>query len=195
MARPSSHPRLGPADWIMAGFRALASGGPSALRIDAMAAELGATKGSFYWHFKDLPEFRQAMLAAWEQTATTRITETVANSGLDGKGKLAMLAAMVSVDPGPVLGGVGIEPAIRDWARGDPLARAVQERVDCQRLADLHGFFAEAGHPDPAAAARTIYAAVIGAEALRLTVGIDMAAELSATLDRLFQPVNAASKG
>ena len=195
MVRPSSHPRLGPADWIMAGFRALASGGPSALRIDAMAAELGATKGSFYWHFKDLPEFRQAMLAAWEQTATTRITETVANSGLDGKGKLAMLAAMVSVDPGPVLGGVGIEPAIREWARGDPLARAVQERVDRQRLADLHGFFAEAGHPDPTAAARAFYAAVIGLAALRLTTGADMAADLGATLARLFQPISAASNG
>ena len=187
--------RLGPADWLKAGFRALAAGGPSGLRIDAMAADLGATKGSFYWHFKDLPEFRRAMLTAWEQAATTLITQAVASSGQDGRGKLALLAAMVSVDPGPSFGGAGVEPAIRDWARNDPEARAAQERVDRQRLTDLHGFFAEARHPDPAAAARAFYAAVIGAEALRLTVGVDMAAELCATLDRLFQPIRAASKG
>ncbi|MFN3661424.1 TetR family transcriptional regulator [Yoonia sp.] len=44
-------------DWLMAGFRALASHGPSALRAAALARDLGTTKGSFYWHFKDLPDY------------------------------------------------------------------------------------------------------------------------------------------
>ena len=41
----------------MAGFRALARSGARALRAEALARDLDTTKGSFYWHFKDLPDY------------------------------------------------------------------------------------------------------------------------------------------
>lgn len=195
MTHPSPPHRLTPADWIMAGFRQISALGPAGLRIDAIAADLGVTKGSFYWHFKDLGALRAAMLSAWEDLATTRITASVAGSGRDARNKLVLLAAMVAIDPGPGLGGVGVEPAIRDWARSDPQARAAQDRVDRQRLADLTMLFAEADHPDPEGAARCFYAGVIGMAALRLTTGADMGSGMAALLDHLLYPVSAASKG
>lgn len=47
----------------MAALRALAAGGPAAVAVEPLARALGATKGSFYWHF---PDRRALLLAALE---------------------------------------------------------------------------------------------------------------------------------
>ena len=39
--------------WVEEGLRALAAGGPDAVRIEPLAQALGVTKGGFYWHFAD----------------------------------------------------------------------------------------------------------------------------------------------
>lgn len=57
-------------DWIRAGFRALTSGGPQAIKVEAIARRLHVSKGSFYWHFKDLSALQGAMLAHWLHSAT-----------------------------------------------------------------------------------------------------------------------------
>ena len=38
----------------MAGFRALSAEGPQGIRVEAIARQLKLSKGSFYWHFKDV---------------------------------------------------------------------------------------------------------------------------------------------
>ncbi|MBL9048658.1 MAG: hypothetical protein JNK19_00915, partial [Tabrizicola sp.] len=115
-------------------------------------------------------------LELWEQVATTAITAAVKGSGLDGRGQLLLLVDMVSVLPGEAVGGVEIEPALRDWGRTDPRARAVLERVDRQRLRDLQDFLRAAGGTvaELETKAHLIYAAVIGFENLRLTTGAEM---------------------
>ena len=50
--------RLTKQDWINSGLRTLATEGASALKVGAMAAALGVSRGSFYWHFKDFADFR-----------------------------------------------------------------------------------------------------------------------------------------
>jgi AcrR family transcriptional regulator len=40
-------------DWIRAAGRRLAQGGAAAVAVEALARDLGVTKGSFYWHFRD----------------------------------------------------------------------------------------------------------------------------------------------
>ncbi len=175
--------RLGRSDWVTAGYRALVRGGAAALKIEALAREMGATKGSFYWHFKDMADLQAEMLLFWERLATTEITAAVQRSGLDARGQLLLLADMVSVEPGPELGGAAVEPALRDWGRTDPRARAALERVDRQRIADVTGFLQAAG-ADPGAAV-VIYAAVIGLENLRMTTGADMHGPLRALVERV----------
>src|SRR3954462_3782441 len=53
--------------WIEGGLDALASGGPDAVRIEALAKDLGVTKGGFYWHFADRRSLLDAMLDVWER--------------------------------------------------------------------------------------------------------------------------------
>ena len=61
---------LEPEDWIKGGFRALASGGEQAIRIEAIAREMKVSKGSFYWHFKNLATLKKDMLEHWAKLAT-----------------------------------------------------------------------------------------------------------------------------
>lgn len=187
MVSESIKTRLGRPDWVLAGYRALVRGGPGALKIEALARDIGATKGSFYWHFKGLSDLHAAMLDNWERLATAEITSAVQASGLAPVAQLRLLVEMVSILPGPEFGGAAVEPALRDWGRTESRARAVLERVDRQRLADLRGFLAAAGVRDVEAGALTLYAAVIGLENLRMTTGVVMRDPLHAVLDAVLR--------
>lgn len=82
-------------DWLLAGLRALASGGPEAIKAERLARGLGTTKGSFYWHFKDVPAFRAAMLDHWRNRALTSIIAEIENEQTPTSAlrKLAQIAA------------------------------------------------------------------------------------------------------
>lgn len=184
-ALPQDRTRLTPRDWIAAGFRALVAGGEGGLRVEPLARGLGASKGSFYWHFTDLAALKAQMIALWERLAEEEITATLRASGAEGRGALLALIGRISVIPPEGYGGAGIEPALRAWARSDAaVARAVQA-MDARRLAVLEGFFAQGHHPAPAQAAALFYAATLGLMELRLTTGADMRAGLAAQLDAL----------
>jgi hypothetical protein len=130
------------------------------------------------------------MLDLWEDQATHAITAGVNGADLDGRGQLFLLVDTVSVRAGDAVGGIEIEPALRDWGRTDPVARSVLERVDQQRLTDVQGFLRAAGvsQNDLAPRALLIYAAVIGLENLRMTTGTDMGQPLRTLVERLLDP-------
>src|SRR5271166_2476814 len=50
--------RLTKEDWIRHGLRTLANEGAHALKVGPMATKLKVSRGSFYWHFRDIPDFR-----------------------------------------------------------------------------------------------------------------------------------------
>ena len=74
MRKPGQRP-LTPDDWAKAALRAIARGGIDAVAVETVAAELGATKGSFYWHFSDRDALIQAALDKWEQRRTEAAIE------------------------------------------------------------------------------------------------------------------------
>src|SRR5258706_16078070 len=69
-AKRLDEPTLTAADWAEAALQLIAEAGLGALTVDALAARLGVTKGSFYWHFKGRSELLAAALGRWEQRAT-----------------------------------------------------------------------------------------------------------------------------
>jgi AcrR family transcriptional regulator len=62
-------------EWLAAAVDAMSRGGPEAVRVEALARDLGVTKGSFYWHYRDRPALLAAVLDGWEQAARTRLAE------------------------------------------------------------------------------------------------------------------------
>src|SRR5213592_85092 len=71
--------------WIDEGLRALAAGGPDAVRIEPLARALGVTRGGFYWHFKDRRALLDAILDAWERRSTDEVLERVEREGGDAR--------------------------------------------------------------------------------------------------------------
>jgi AcrR family transcriptional regulator len=185
MRRPAPLSRT---DWIKAGFRALVAHGAGGFRLEPLIADLGATKGSFYWHFEHLADLRMAMLETWETLATRDLSRFVRDNARP-EDRLRLLVELVAVRPAEDFGGVAAEPALRDWARHDPAAAEVLARVDRQRLADLAEWCAAAGlSPDWSL---PLYAQIIGLMTLRPSSDLDMAGQLHRWLDLLLTPPSA----
>jgi AcrR family transcriptional regulator len=125
--------------WIEEGFRALAAGGPEAVRIEALARELGVSKGGFYWHFADRQALLDEMLDTWEHTFVDRVIEHIEGEGGDARARLQRLFTLAS--SGRTL--LPIDLAIRDWARRDPAIAKRLRRVDNRRMDYMRSLFAD----------------------------------------------------
>ena len=71
--RKSEPRRLTRRDWAAAALDALARGGIDAIAVEPLAAQFGATKGSFYWHFKNRDALVEAALELWEESRTDAV--------------------------------------------------------------------------------------------------------------------------
>jgi AcrR family transcriptional regulator len=127
MAAPTRTPRT---SWIEEGLRALAVGGPDAVRIEKLAQALGVTKGGFYWFFEDRRALLEEMLATWEGVGVDAVIERVESEGGDARAKLRRLFAIAS-SGGDLL---ELDLAIRDWARRDKAVAKRLRRVDNRRM-------------------------------------------------------------
>ncbi len=155
MARAST--RLKSADWLSAGLDALSELGPTALKAEPLAVRLGVSKGSFYWHFRDVPAYHGALLAAWRDDSIARIPDLMGPGGTDVARLRNLAQAFAAPD--------ATEPALRAWANSDALARAAVDDVDDARLAALQELLSGMGIQNPEMA-RILYASAIGMTAL-----------------------------
>jgi len=122
--------------WIEEGLRALAVGGPDAVRIEPLAQALGVTKGGFYGQFDDRRALLGEMLDTWERTVLDEVIEDIESEGGDARGKLRRLFTLAR--SGDVL---WVELAVRDWARRDREVAERLRRVDERRMAYMRPLF------------------------------------------------------
>lgn len=61
--------------WLDAAFSRFQSGGLAEIRVEAIARDIGATKGSFYWHFSNREALVLAVMSRWEQEQTNRVID------------------------------------------------------------------------------------------------------------------------
>src|SRR5260370_38358941 len=109
--------RLGPAEWVKAGLKALAKSGFSALKADTLANRLGVSRGSFYWHFADVAAFHAALLRRWRETALENIIEEIERAPDDPLEALLYRA---------FAGGSGVPRPPRALASPSPARRAAR---------------------------------------------------------------------
>lgn len=131
--------RLKRDDWLRLGLRTLAAEGPGALKVAPMAATLGVSRGSFYWHFRDLADFKRQLLAGWRARSTDRVIRDL-NARKAGPDRLNDL----------MHGALGakrdrLEQAVRRWAAEDAgVARAVAAN-DARRIDYIAKLLTESG--------------------------------------------------
>lgn len=65
--------RLGQVEWEDAALNVIAERGVAAVSVEALARQLGVTKGSFYWHFRDRAELLKSALARWQSRYTGNV--------------------------------------------------------------------------------------------------------------------------
>jgi len=116
--------------WIEEGLRALAAGGPDAVRVEVLAKRLGVTKGGFYGSFADRDALLAAMLDTWERESTDAVLARVEREGGDPKTRIRR-AGMLTFSGDRLL---PIDLAVRDWARRDPAVAGRLRRVDNRRM-------------------------------------------------------------
>ena len=72
--------RLTKSDWIKHGLRTLAKHGANALKVGPMSTELKVSRGSFYWHFRDIADFRAQVLRSWQESTTDQVIQEISRA-------------------------------------------------------------------------------------------------------------------
>jgi AcrR family transcriptional regulator len=132
--------------WLAGALELLRENGVDAVRVEPLAARLGVTKGSFYWHFRN----RQDLLASLPQFWADRQTGPVLAYGMAAEGgPVAKLRAVAEYlgreDPDRY------DNAMRGWAQFDETVARTVQAIDQRRLAFAMGLFEAAGlSPDEA---------------------------------------------
>ena len=125
--------RTSRASWTEEGLRALAAGGPDAVRVEVLAKELGVTKGGFYGSFADRDALLEAMLDTWERESTDDVLDRVEREGGDPRTRIERAGVLTFSDDRLL----PIDLAVRDWARRDEAVAVRLRRVDNRRMALL----------------------------------------------------------
>jgi AcrR family transcriptional regulator len=161
MAERGASPRrrLTPRDWATAALDAIGEGGLAAVAVEPLAARLGTTKGSFYWHFTNREALLEAALARWEELHTIEVNAEVEAASPDPERRLRVLIERVTALAGGDRIGVVLHAAADHPAVAGVLARVARRRVDF-----LTGLFAQLGMPAVRARQRALlaYSAYLG---------------------------------
>ncbi len=138
-------------DWARAALDAMAAGGVSAVKVETLAPTLGATKGSFYWHFADRADLIEAAVALWEESETEAIIESLADAD-DPRDRLRRLFSIIFVHPE-----LGTVDAALIAARDQPVIVEALRRVTDRRVGFIRDAFVGLGFAADDAERRALY--------------------------------------
>ncbi len=153
-------------DWTGAALRALAEGGLAAVAVEPLAARVGATKGSAYWHFPSRDALLSATVERWEREHLAEMRELV-GAETDPMVRLRLIFGRVMAECG---GACAVESALLA-AADDPIVAPVLKRVTERRLRYLEELFASLGFSAEASRRRALlaYSVYLGQAQLRAT--------------------------
>jgi AcrR family transcriptional regulator len=149
MASPAQAPLrpspLQSQDWIRAASVRFSQDGVEAVRIELLARDLGVSKGSFYWHFRDREDLLNSVLADWEREETAWLEEAASFQ----RSPAARWAKFVERATDPQRG--RFEAALRGWARRDERVSSRVATIEKERAVYIKGVLREVGFTEDAA--------------------------------------------
>lgn len=140
LSKPKPKPKLSRDSWLKVALELLQNEGENAVTVDALALQLGITRGSFYHHFKDRNDLSKEMLEYWKEKWTVEIRNDIASLGLDGIQSLTALQNLIHHRKG-----ANYDSAIRAWAIHDEQAREIVAEADKIRLDFIRSQFEKIG--------------------------------------------------
>jgi len=148
----SSRQRLSREAWATAGLQALSTGGVAAVAVEPLAATLGTTKGSFYWHFSDREELVRAALELWEHEQTSAVIDRFDAVEDPTRRLRALLTLVLTSQQGPD----PVAQLFRDIAH--PQVAAAVRRVTSRRIDFVADELHKTGTPEGEARSRAAVA-------------------------------------
>ncbi len=145
-------PTLTMTDWTEGALQLIAEAGVGALTVKALAARLGVTKGSFYWHFRSRSELLEKALQRWEKRATKE-TMTALSAVADARQRLTFMLDTATQKPR-----VRSLYAALAQASEDETVRRVLNRVASARVKYLEDTYRELGLAPQEAKAKAVFA-------------------------------------
>lgn len=157
--------RLTRDDWVAAAHERFNEQGVDAIAVEPVARAVGATKGSFYWHFADRAALVDAVLDEWEATQTDALIAEVDRTSAPRE-QLEQLVRIVAHQT-PQRGG---EATLYTAAARNGIADRVA-RVTERRVSYVAGILAAFGLDEQEARRRaiTVNAALVGYQQLVAT--------------------------
>lgn len=154
----NANPKLGRQDWVKAALETFIEKGIEAVKVDVLAKSLKITRGSFYWHFKNLDDLLTAIIQEWQAVDTENVMQQIETIGGTPSQQLLHLLEIAAKDDNR------LEKAMRIWAIHDVRAMASIEQVDKQRLEYLQNLFLKIGcsQSDAALRAQVTYSVKLG---------------------------------
>ena len=148
--------RLARSDWINAALEVMVAKGIDGVSVEALAAHLGVTKGSFYWHFETRSELIAVALDEWAIHQTQERIDQL-SSVTDPRERLLRLvrAGGVTIDPMDIQ----LVASLRS-----PVVSSTLQAHHRLWLDFAENIYRELGCPDTEAALRAVlaYSAYIG---------------------------------
>lgn len=151
-SKAAAQRRLSADDWAEAALAAIGEGGLAAVAVEPLAARLGTTKGSFYWHFPNRRALVEVVLLRWEREHTESIITEI-ETEQDPADRLRRLVTVVV----EYSRHDHIEMALLANA-ADPLVAPVVHRVTERRVAYVASLYEELGLPVGDARRRAVFA-------------------------------------
>jgi AcrR family transcriptional regulator len=154
------------------------------VRIEALAKELGVSKGGFYWAFEGRQALIEEALAAWEKAGTEDVIAIIDSGAADPRDKLRRLFELAPAARDLF----AVELALRDWARRDRAVAKRLRRVDDRRMGYLRSLFRQFCDEEEDVEARAVlaYSLFVGSYFVAAGHGKRTRAELQRlALDRL----------
>jgi len=142
--------RLTKSEWLRHGLRTLASDGPRALKVGSMSEKLNVSRGSFYWHFRDIEDFRSQLLQSWQEISTDQIITELDNRPDDPSRLRDLMHRAFSRQR-------NLDQAVRSWAAEDEKVASIVAGVDDRRIARVARLLSEAGVDSERAAHRATF--------------------------------------
>lgn len=127
-------------DWVLGGVEILRHKGIDGVKIEALARELGVTKGGFYGYFLNRDALLQSILDHWETALTDDIIGIVSTIEGTLTEKLSQLFALVNEHED-----VALELSLVAWSFQDKRAAVVVNRVIRRRIDFMKNLFLEEG--------------------------------------------------
>ena len=155
-----------PEVWLDAAYALLVESGVEAVKVMPLAAKLGLSRTSFYWHFADREALLAGLIARWQsQNTANLIARTQAPAATIAEAMLNVNDCWIT----PALFDSRMEFAIRTWALTDGALAEVLRAADLARVQALTAMFETFSYPalEARVRAQTVYLTQVGYISMR----------------------------